>query len=221
MSSLLSGSTDWNRYYSASIGFASITRWLSSHKILRLLRRNCDSTYPLAICELGGANSCFIQILCQGLLVERYHVIDSCSHGLQLLHKKRPQAHVQLSWEMGDVLLPQPSAAMPFDLVFSVGLIEHFDKAGTRHAIAAHFAKVRPGGLVLITFPTPTLVYRCLRALAERLGQWKFPDERPLQQVEVRECCRAHGQVLHESLNYGAIFTQAYVLVRAKGLQTA
>lgn len=213
--------TNWDQYYRAPVGFARITRWLSKNKILRLLRRHCVSAHPLAICELGGANSCFLQPLCQGLSVYRYHVIDSCRYGLELLHGKRPQALAQLSWEEGDVLQPQQSAALPFDVVFSVGLIEHFDTAGTRRAIAAHFAKVRPGGLVLITFPTPTLVYRSLRALAERLGQWKFPDERPLPQQEVRECCRAYGQVLHESLHYGAIFTQAYILVIAKGLQPA
>jgi len=214
---VLSESTNWDQYYRSPVGLARVTRWLSSRRILRLLRRYSHSQHPLSICELGGANSCFLLPLCRSLPISRYHIIDTCRFGLLLLASKQQHVRADISWELGDVLLPQRSGLEAFDLVFSVGLIEHFDPINTSRAIAAHFARVRPGGLVLITFPTPTLVYRILRGLVEHLGQWKFPDERPLLQQEVRDCCRGYGVILHESLHSGSVFTQGYILVRACG----
>ncbi len=63
------------------------------------------------------------------------------------------------------------------DVVFSIGLIEHFDPAGTRQAIEAHFALLKPGGYAIISYPTPTWLYRAARTLTEAAGLWKFHDE--------------------------------------------
>jgi 2-polyprenyl-3-methyl-5-hydroxy-6-metoxy-1,4-benzoquinol methylase len=65
------------------------------------------------------------------------------------------------------------------DVVFSVGLIEHFDQSGTNAMIRAHFKALKPAGCAIISFPTPTWLYRAAPRLAETLGLWKFPDERP------------------------------------------
>jgi len=56
------------------------------------------------------------------------------------------------------------------DVVFSVGLVEHFDVVETHEAVLAHFDVLRPGGLAIITFPTPTLLYRTTRSLLEGVG---------------------------------------------------
>lgn len=208
-------STNWVQYYSSPIGFARITRWLSAKKILRLLRRYVGHSSDLNICELGGANSCFMLPLCSGFKVNRYHVIDSCEYGLQLLTQKLPNSATLVSSQNSDVLDYSDWKASSFDLVFSVGLVEHFDEEGTSEAIKAHFNQVKDGGLVLITFPTPTCIYRLLRSILEYFGKWKFPDERPLLQEEVRKCCKSYGTIIHESLNYGAVFTQGYILVKS------
>jgi predicted SAM-dependent methyltransferase len=42
------------------------------------------------------------------------------------------------------------------DICFSVGLIEHFTEEDLPRVVSAHFDVVRPGGLVVISFPTPT-----------------------------------------------------------------
>ena len=95
-----------------------------------------------------------------------------------------------------------------FDLVFSVGLIEHFDPAGTQRAIAAHFDLLRPGGIAIITFPTPTRLYRISRRIAESFGQWAFPDERPLAFPEVAQAASPYGPLLYRHLIWPIVFTQ-------------
>ncbi len=103
---------------------------------------------------------------------------------------------------------------MQADLVYSVGLIEHFDAAGTRRAIDAHFRLLKPNGVALITFPTPTWLYRIARSAAEALGQWKFPDERALSPEEVRESAARWGEVQFEKTLWPLVFTQRLLVVR-------
>jgi SAM-dependent methyltransferase len=100
------------------------------------------------------------------------------------------------------------------DIVFSVGLIEHFDAPRTRQAVLAHFDVLRPGGVAIITFPTPTLLYRIARSLAEALGLWQFPDERPLQPPEVLAAARERGEVLFVKTLWPLILTQTLIVVR-------
>lgn len=211
----MSLSTDWVQYYRAPIGLAHITRWMSANKIANLISRYIERKNKIEICEIGGANSCFLLPLCARFNVNRYHVIDNCNYGLKLLTKKQPSSSTTVSSQNGNVLEHVHWKRNSFDLVLSVGLIEHFDQEGTRSAISAHFSQVRKDGLVLITFPTPTRIYRLLRSFLEKIGKWNFPDERPLLQEEVRQCCKEYGTVIHESLNYGAVFTQGYILVKA------
>ena len=208
-------STNWVKYYKAPIGLAYITRWLSAKKILLLISKYIDKRAAIEICELGGANSCFLLPLCAGLNVKRYHVIDNCGYGLKLLDKKKIDSRVIVSLQNRNVLEYANWERNSFNLVLSVGLIEHFNQEGTSKAIAAHFSQVRTNGLVLITFPTPTRIYLLLRSFLERIGKWNFPDERPLSQEEVRICCKQYGIVIHESINYGAVLTQGYILVKS------
>ena len=99
-----------------------------------------------------------------------------------------------------------------FDLVFSIGLIEHFDKSGTAKAIASHFQLCKPKGMVLITFPTPTLLYKLIRRMAEFARIWRFYDERPLNFEEVITECSKFGIKKHNSILWAIGLTQGYVV---------
>jgi hypothetical protein len=95
-------------------------------------------------------------------------------------------------------------------------LIEHFDHEGTTRIIAAHFANVKPGGTVFITFPTPTRLYRIARKVIELLGLWIFHDERPLGMNEVVEEANRHGDLLHSEINWWILLTQGIVVYRVR-----
>lgn len=206
--------TDWDAYYVKPASVARFTRRISAARILRTLGSRLVGD-GLKICELGGANSCFIDDFLQLPSVASYHVLDSNAFGIGLLNS-RLQGDGRVRCTIGDALAVQPGSTH-YDIVYSVGLIEHFDEMRTARCIESHFHLCRPGGTVLITFPTPTIPYRLIRGAAELTCMWKFPDERPLQIDEVEAVCRRHGEVQHKSINWAIGLTQGYVLTKATG----
>ena len=95
-----------------------------------------------------------------------------------------------------------------------MGLIEHFTPEDTRSVILAHFDLLKPGGYAILSFPTPTLLYRVARFLCECLGLWKFPDERPLRGEEVLKSAESRGRVMHDMILWPLVFTQRLVVVK-------
>jgi hypothetical protein len=166
------------------------------------------------ICELGGANSCFYPRLRALFTDANYVVLDSNDYGLRLL-KERNSHDTRLELHNRD--LRDGADGLPAgDIVFSVGLIEHFETLQTAEIIRSHFAMAKPNGLVIITFPTPTWLYRITRYLAETLGVWRFPDERPLRFEEVTAEVERHGTVVASLINWPIILTQGVVAVRRR-----
>lgn len=102
------------------------------------------------------------------------------------------------------------------DLVFSVGLIEHFDADSTAKVIKAHFDAVTPGGMVLMTYPTPRVGYVPIRRLAELFRVWRFHDERPLLMKEVGAVVSSYGSIVNTRLNWFIGLSQEIVLAKCK-----
>lgn len=206
---MISRTTDWDAYYRKPASTAAVTRRISAAKILRTLAPHLAER-SVRICELGGGNSCFIDSFLRLANVIKYDVVDLNAHGVRLLQDRFP-SDPRVSARVGDALEIEPGLGQ-YDIVYSVGLIEHFDPQGTAKCIDAHFCLCRPGGAVLVTFPTPTPPYNAIRKFAEILGIWRFPDERPLAFDEVVGVCSRHGTVTHCSINWAIGLTQGYVL---------
>ena len=86
----------------------------------------------------------------------------------------------------------------------------------TRQAVLAHFDAVRPGGTVVITFPTPTLLYRIARTCIELIGMWKFHDERPLYPAEVIAAVKERGEVVLRKTLWPLILTQHLIVAKRR-----
>jgi putative flippase GtrA len=198
------GATDWDAYYKAVPPTARLTRRYTSAVLLYTLRTFGGKIERLV--EFGGANSCFLEKIESEIAPREYHVVDTNAYGLSLLEKRRVTTHLQ---DCRAVALD-----LQADAVFSIGLIEHFDPAGTRQAILSHFALLRPGGCAIISFPTPTLLYRIARWLTEAVGAWKFPDERPLDRDEVIKAASEVGRVEFEKILWPLVFTQRLMVFR-------
>lgn len=203
------GATDWTAYYSSVPPTANLTRMYTRSALIAAMSR-VSGENP-RIVELGGANSCFLDAILRELQPSSVLVVDNNSFGLDLLRKRQPQT-AQVEVLNASVLEMPPTERA--DLVFSVGLVEHFDEESTRRAIHAHFDLVRPGGHVVITYPTPTLLYRLARGLLETIGQWKFPDERPLAAAEVERAVLERGSLLSRRVLWPLILTQGMVVAR-------
>ncbi len=198
--------TDWDRYYRATPFTAKLTRKYTTAVLTRALREACGSGAVMV--ELGGANSCFLDRIAAELSPREYHVVDTNRYGLDLLGRRGRNVVLH----EGDVLaLPLRLQA---DAVFSVGLIEHFDPAGTRRAVKAHFDLLKPGGAAVLSFPTPTWLYRAARAVAEAAGLWRFPDERPLAREEVAAALPGNCEIVFEKTLWPLVYTQKLMVVR-------
>jgi SAM-dependent methyltransferase len=205
--------TDWNQYYRNVPPTAVLTRKYTTAVLVSMMRRYGVplETSGLSIVEMGGADSCFIDPIMAGIGTRLYDVIDTNEFGLSLLAERCGAARPVGLFHQSVLDLSYDGQA---DLVFSVGLVEHFTPADTRTAILAHFDVLRPGGILIIAFPTPTLLYRVARRLIEMCGMWKFPDERPLLPGEVLASIGERGDVLCRKTLWPQILTQHLVVAR-------
>lgn len=205
--------TDWTGYYTATPFTAKLTRRYTRAVLLAALRRYTALSPPNSGCivELGGANSCFLDRILRELAPREYHIVDTNEYGLNLLRRRiKPEHNVTLH----NISALEYRPSEPADVVFSVGLIEHFDPGGTEAMIRAHFKVLRPGGCAIISFPTPTWLYRVARNLTEALGLWKFPDERPLRRLEVINTARELGEIVYEKTLWPLVFTQQLLVIK-------
>ena len=197
--------TDWDAYYKRAPKMALATRKYTTGVLVRALQRYGGAG---KIVEIGGANSCFLDAIQREVRPAEYHVVDSNVYGLSLLDGRRDVVAHQ-----GDVLRMR-DLGFGADVVFSIGLIEHFEPEDTRKAIEAHFALLKPGAYAMISYPTPTWLYRMARGAAEALGMWKFHDERPLQRAEVAGVVRSLGEIVFEKTLWPLVLTQHLMVIR-------
>ncbi len=207
--------TDWDRYYTRIPITARVTRKYTTSVLLKVIKRfvSASDRTSLSVLEIGGANSCFLNSILKEVRPSSYEIVDTNQYGLSLLERRIPAGSpVRLRNESVFHLGNTAQA----DLVFSVGLIEHFNPLETRMAVLAHFDALRRGGIAIISFPTPTWLYRSARRTLELLNLWRFPDERPLRTAEVLAHITEVGDVLYQTTLWPLILTQHVIVARKK-----
>ena len=206
--------TDWTKYYQSPYKTATITRKITGRTLVRILKKYIKYPKGILLTELGGANSAFLELLIDEFNPAKYLIVDNNLAGLEKT-KERIKEKDNVVLLNRDILKGNFENIMS-DLVLSIGLIEHFDEKGTRKAIKAHFDLLKKNGLAVITFPTPTFLYRIARFIAEKMGLWIFHDERPLQIKEVLEIAREYGEQMEYSIIWPIVFTQGVVVFKKK-----
>ncbi|RDU64799.1 trans-aconitate 2-methyltransferase [Helicobacter sp. MIT 14-3879] len=206
--------TNWEKYYSnrkdRRLKISQITRKITTKMILNLISKYENIN---KICEFGGGDSCFYEAFRDSYPNSSYIIYDSSKNGVEAFRTKFE--NVAPYKQRGVCIdLLQTSLDSSFDLVFSAGLIEHFNKDKTKAMIQKHFEAAKSGGIVLITYPTPTRLYRFSRYCLERLNMWEFYDERALLFDEVDCVCKEFGERLSYKLNYYILLTQGIVVYR-------
>lgn len=136
--------TDWTKYYHKK---KSIISAMTQKITLRQLRKTIEKMPQQNlrnIMEIGGGNSCFMDSICLLFNIKEYSVIDNNELGLQLLSQKKFCAETYLV----DILEQKDLEKInkKYDLVYSIGVIEHFTGQNIKKAIKAHFELCRRGG---------------------------------------------------------------------------
>jgi SAM-dependent methyltransferase len=205
------GATDWTEYYQRPGKFAFITRSYTTHALIGLLQQLLPGGVPWMV-ELGGGNSCLFPKLPRQLGCRRYTVIDNNDLGLKLFLSKAAGQGIEVEGVAADLV--GATLDLAADAVISIGLIEHFPPAERARAIDAHFQCLRPGGVAVILFPTPTWLYRAARWASEAMGTWDFWDETPLRPEEVINAIGPGMQLLDRRIHWPQVFTQCSLVFR-------
>jgi len=207
--------TDWNLYYSKPFKTALITRKFTTRVLLNLIGEYMPQKKGFSISEIGGANSCFFIDIYNKFRPERYIVIDNNQLGLDKFRERiGDMKNVKI---VNDDILNPATTNEKTDLTFSIGLIEHFDITGTKNAILNHFNYLNNPGILILSFPTPTLLYRITRKCAEILSLWRFHDERPLKVSEVEDVVKNHGTILAKKIIWPIFLTQCIMVISYPG----
>ena len=206
------GTTDWDSYYSAPAATAGYARNIVAGKLMEMLRKFRPAE-RFSLAELGGGNSCFFDRIEKEFLPLRYTVYDSNALGIRKF-RERTEQRPDISIRELDLLNCNPDGEEKSDIVLSVGLIEHFMPENTARMIRRHFELAKDGGIVILFFPTPTLLYRTTRSLAELLRVWIFHDERPLDAAEVETAVAPYGTILHKEIIWSNFLTQQIIIAR-------
>jgi len=208
--------TDWNRYYNKPYKTSSLTRKITGKKLVKLIKKHCPKpAHHLQIAELGGANSSFYERIENTLKPLHYKIIDNNRLGLAKF-SERVGLNSAVSLDYQDILDCDDLTDNSAHLCFSVGLIEHFSIKDTARAISAHFSFIKKDGICIITFPTPTWLYRLSRKVSEHLNMWIFWDERPLSFEEVEKEITKHGDISHKSITWSIFFTQGVIVAKKR-----
>jgi SAM-dependent methyltransferase len=201
--------TDWDNYYiNRTISQSTVTRRITGRLIVKKIKEY-EPSKPQTIVEFGGGDSCFYEKFRESFPGVKYIVIDNSTVGVEKFREKAGSGAEAVCWN-----ILEPFDEWLGDIVYSVGLIEHFAPDQTAACIRSHFQAVRPGGIVLLSYPSPTALYRAIRFVAEWLKIWRFVDERPLLYAEVSEEVCKYGSVLWRGMNWGIGLTQEIVIAR-------
>lgn len=224
-----SPATDWDRYYDKPYKTAGFTKPIIIKRMIHYLETYGPQGQNFSITEFGGGNSCFYIPFQQHFSPSCYRIVDNNGTGLAAFAKRMglnarfesgADGSLEKTTSEGTILMQQdilnldPLQQWQSDVVFSVGLIEHFSEVDTRKAVHAHLQVLKKGGLLILGFPTPTLLYRMTRKISELLGLWIFHDERPLKQTEVLATVRPQGQLLRNEILWSIILTQAFIILK-------
>lgn len=206
--------SDWNEYYRNGEfdvpPFIINALWRNYEQAIR--RHIGPHQSGLIVMELGGADSCFYPQFRKAFDVAEYHIVDNNDFGLNLFQNKQDKG---VFLHNVDLLNGNPQKLVTrADIVFSAGLIEHFIPNDTETIVQAHFELAKPGGLVMMSFPTPTAIYWTFRWFLEKTG--KFPPlfERPIKSDEVMRVLKNFGSPLETYKIWNTLLTQLFTLTR-------
>jgi SAM-dependent methyltransferase len=151
--SALTDEAFWDAYWRQLRLPVEVTDTRSSpyqREILRVFKRFVPEGRDLRAIEIGGAPGGYLAYIARTFSHET-SAIDSSAVGCRKLEENFQLLHIPVSVYCRDVLEGDLSDLPRFDLVYSLGVIEHF--TDPLPMIRKHVALAKPGGLVILGLP--------------------------------------------------------------------
>jgi len=137
-------------------------RNLVSIQLVRLLKTlEIDG---LKVCEVGGGDGEVLAYLAKWYPSTDFSVIDFSPVGCDLAQRRARNEGVQLNVYQADIFTPPSELIEKFDLVLSLGVVEHFTDLAS--VLAAKTRLLKSGGKVFSLIPnfsSPIYAYLCKR----------------------------------------------------------
>lgn len=204
--------TDWGEYYRKPFFLAKYTRAILRKRLMKAICDHLTDRHAFDVAELGGGASCYMNEILHNFTVRKYHIFDNNAASLQVTAGIAGSDYESAVAVHEVDLLHDSVPELACNIVFSGGLIEHFDEAGTAKLIREHFNAAARGGLVILLFPVRSLSYRMTRKLAELCGKWIFHDERPLADAEVIQTAKQFGTLVHSETIHSILLSQTMLV---------
>lgn len=147
----LTSAAEWDEYWRQAIDKLpiEITRERASDHLSGILDVLDEWIFEgSSVLEIGGAPGQFIAYVARNRRC-RGAVLDYSPHGCAITRENLTLLDVPIDVYEGDMFATDLPRS--FDVVYSLGVVEHFDSL--TEAVAAHSALVRPGGRLLIGMP--------------------------------------------------------------------
>ena len=151
--SALTDETFWDAYWQQLRLPVSVDEKRShpyEREILRVFKQVVPVDHGSRALEIGGAPGGYLAFVSRTFGYEA-HAIDSSPVGCLKLEENFRQLGIPVSVYCRDVLAGDLSDLPRFDLVYSLGLIEHFSDPAA--IVRKHVELAKPGGLVLLGMP--------------------------------------------------------------------
>jgi 2-polyprenyl-3-methyl-5-hydroxy-6-metoxy-1,4-benzoquinol methylase len=148
-------------------------------EILRVFKRFVPLGQGLRALEIGGAPGGYLAWVSRTFGYEA-HAIDSSAVGCRKLTENFDLLQIPVTVQCSDVLEVDLSNLPRFDLVYSLGLIEHF--SDPTPMIRKHVELAKPGGLVVIGLPN----FRGINRPVLRLTRPELFDTLNLRTMDTR-----------------------------------
>jgi SAM-dependent methyltransferase len=140
----------WDEYW-AGYNLPSLVAYSRNHghnQILDALTRFIDSTCGIKILEIGGAPGQYLAFMLTKFAAAGY-VIDFSSVGIEATRRNFEMLNLPVNVIHADIF--DNTIKGEYDVVFSLGFIEHFHDVES--VVAQHIRLAKPGGLVIVGCP--------------------------------------------------------------------
>ena len=200
--------TNWEIYYKKKpLKIVTKKRENNINYILNILKEAHFKNF-LNVLEYGGGNSRVAEAISKKYNIKKFTIVDNNEWGIKLLKERKIKNLNSQCISIFDY-----EDENNYDLIYSIGLIEHFQDKNLTKCIQEHFKLVKNKSYVLFTFPIPTLRYKFIRFIYELFDKWQYTDETPLTNSKVEKLVSKYGKIIYNGINKELILPQGVILV--------
>lgn len=160
-----------HRHYRSSSHFTGLTNHCNRLILQKLLSIPVEGKRVL---EIGAGDSYWLPYLAEKFPGSQFTGLDYSAKGCELLSQRASRAKVPVEVICADLFAGVPSIDIPFDVVISFGVVEHFDDLGK--TLAAKRRYLHNDGIMFTLIPNMAGI---LGTLTKRLDPEVYAQHNP------------------------------------------